>query len=142
MKKGRVLAIDYGSKKVGIATGDFENRIASPKAVIRNEGIKKLLVEILAFIEEYGVKFVIVGLPLNVEDGHIENRIMTDVRYFVSKLRAVSEGEFEVVLEDERLSSFEAGQLMDELETQGLEKLGKDAYSAQIILQRFFDRMG
>lgn len=141
MKKGKVLGIDYGSKRVGVASGDLEDRIAFPRDLFLNEGVEELTEKVAGLCKELGVVLVVVGLPLNMGEEHLENEIMADVRHFVDILRKVLDG-VEVEFFDERLSSFEAEKLMDEAaEASGKEPLSKDAYAAQVILQRFFDRM-
>ncbi len=134
MKKGKVLAIDYGTKRVGIATGDLELKMAFPRTIIKNKG--DLFHDILDFVNELDVKLIVIGLPLNMEEGHKENPIMKDVVKLVEKLE--KEG-LQVETVDERLSSFEA---------EGLTKPPKkgynrrlDAHAAQIILQRYFDNL-
>ena len=139
MKKGKVLAIDYGSKRIGTATGDFEVGVAFPRSVIQNVSRSKVLSEIESMVGELSIETIVVGLPLKMEDGQQENRIMNDVRFFVDKLKKKFP-EIDVQLFDERLSSFEADQLIKDLEKSGNEKaLGRDAYAACVILQRFFD---
>lgn len=136
---GMILAIDYGRKRVGIATGDAEIGIAFPRTVILNRGIPNLVVEINNLCEELGVSSVVVGLPLN-GDGMDENEVMTDVRVFVDELKKNMNG-VDVELLDERFSSFEADQLMNEAaEVSAGKTLGRDAYAAQVILRRFFDK--
>lgn len=142
MQKGKVLALDYGSKRVGIATGDFEDKIAFPRDVILNKGVDELVSTILKVAEELGVVLIVVGLPLNMEKDHFENRVMQDVRYFVKELKEELDEKIKVEFLDERLSSFEAGQILkNETFPSDRQKLGKDAYEAQVILQRFFDKM-
>ncbi len=64
MKKGKVLAIDYGSKRIGIATGDLELKMAFPRDIIKNKG--GILKEILDLVNELDVKLIVIGFPLNM----------------------------------------------------------------------------
>jgi len=138
MKKGKVLAIDYGSKRVGIATGDMEFGIAFPRAVLENKGVPVLIAEVKKFCDELEVDLIVVGLPLNMEREHEINKITNDVEYFVKELKKTLQG-IEVELFDERLSTFEGKELMEDIKKRSAKaKLGRDAYAAQIILQRFF----
>jgi len=140
MKK--VLALDYGTKRVGVATGEADFRIAFPRAVIENKGVEGLIEEINRLCEELEVDTIVVGLPLNMDEEHEENEMMQEVRYFVKELREKVEG-IDVELFDERLSTFEGKDLMrDAKNKSGKEELGRDAYAAQVILQRFFDKLG
>lgn len=140
-KIGRVLALDYGTKRVGVASGDADFCIAFPRAVIENKGVKKLVGEINGLCEELGVNTVVVGLPLNMDEEHEENEMMQEVRYFVKELRNVI-GDINVEFFDERLSTFEDNDLLNDARSKsGKEELGRDAYAAQVILQRFFDKL-
>lgn len=139
MKEGRALGLDYGTKRIGVASGDLKLRMAFPRLVIKNEGIKAVFEEINALVDELGVTLIVVGLPLAL-DGHSENKLMNDIRYFVKELRGRFSG-IEVEFLDERYSSFEADELMEDISQKGGDKIGRDAYAAQVILQRFFDTL-
>ena len=140
MNKGKVLALDYGKKRIGVASGDFELKIAFPREIIENREINYVVSKLSALCEELGVGIVIVGLPLNMEDGQKENAIMADVKIFVDTFRKVVGDKIEVLLFDERLSSFEAKALaMASSKPVRGKKILVDAHAAQIILQRFFD---
>ncbi len=127
--KGKVLALDYGSKRIGVASGDLEHGIAFPRDIIENKG--DIFGKILSLCEELDVVLVVVGLPLSMEQQQEENPLMREVSSFVEKLRARG---LEVALLDERLSSFEASQKIGR-------KQGVDAQAAQVILQRYFDSL-
>lgn len=132
MKNGKVLALDYGTRRVGVASGDLEMKIAFPREIIRNNG--DVLQKVLELAKELGVCLIVIGLPLSMDEGQGENPIMVDVRALADGIR---KGGFEVEFVDERLSSFEAAEMT------GMSGLGKaeklDAHAAQIILQRYFD---
>lgn len=133
----KILALDYGTKHIGLATGDLEIGIAFPRDVFENkEGVAG---KICALCEELGVKKVIVGMPLSMEEGQKENSIVGEVKGFVKELeeKLFEEG-VEIELFDERLSSFEAERLTGKSARKGGERL--DAHAAQIILQRWFDK--
>jgi len=132
----RILSLDYGSKKVGIATGDSVLKIGFPRDVIPNEGFESLANKVDSMLDEYGCKVVLIGLPLNDEGA--ENPILADVRKFAALLE--SRG-IKVELFDETLSSFEADALMkDALSKNGKNNLRRDAFAALVILQRFFEK--
>lgn len=132
MEKGKVLSIDYGEKRIGLASGDLEHRIAFPRDIIENKG--DALKRILDLCEKLDVKIIVIGLPLNMDEDCAENPVMKKVRKFVDELRSAVKGfGIQVELFDERLSSFEAKEL-----TSGMVDR-VDAHAAQIILQRYFD---
>ncbi|MFH1284220.1 MAG: Holliday junction resolvase RuvX [Candidatus Peregrinibacteria bacterium] len=139
MQKGKILALDYGAKRVGVASGDSEAGIAFPRCVISNNGILRLVEDIVALCVELDVRTIVIGLPLNMTEDQIENRIMPDVKKLADELGRELD-KVDVMFYDERLSSFEADELMNEAEkSYGKKPLGRDAYAAQVILQRFFD---
>ncbi len=142
MQKGKVLALDYGKKRIGVASGDFETKISFPRDVILNDGVDGVVEKIKTLCEELSVVEIVIGLPLNMDFEHLENEMLQEVKKFASLLTKGLEG-VRVTLFDERLSSYEAGQIMKESrEAYGADKqLPKDAYAAQIILQRFFDNL-
>jgi len=135
----KVLAIDYGKKRVGLATGSPDLGIAFPREVLLNSGVEALVMEVVIFVSENDVSLVVVGLPLHVHEGET-NRILPDVYKFVELLKSLLSG-IDVVLFDERYSSFEADELMSRVVEAGGNPLGRDAYSAQVILQRYFDKI-
>ena len=138
-KKGKVLAIDYGKKRVGVASGDLGFRIAFPRDVIENKGIPDLVEKITALAGELFAVLIVIGLPLNMDEKHLENKVMQEVKRFTSELGEKLK-DVEIQLLDERLSTFEADKLMKEAKAASKEPFGRDAYAAQVILQRFFDK--
>ncbi len=136
----KVLAVDYGKKRVGIATGDSNFRIAFPRVVLNNHGIKPLIDDIRKICDEIGVSMIVVGLPLSMQEEHIANEILKHVKIFVDELKS-SMKDIEIVLLDERLSTFEGQGLQNDVKNIGEKNpLEDDAYAAQIILQRFFEK--
>lgn len=127
MKSGKILAIDYGSKRIGLASGDLEHKIAFPRDVLENKG--NVFERIVGLCNELQVVLVVVGWPLSMKEEQQKNPILKGVRSFVNDL---GRSGFRVELVDERLSSFEAA-------GKKLEKGPLDAHAAQIILQRYFD---
>lgn len=134
MKKGKVLAIDYGSKRIGVASGDLGVKIAFPRIVIENKSMGFVMEKLLRICKELDVKMIVIGLPLRMEEEQKENKIMQGVKIFAKKLKNTLK-DVKIVLIDERLSSFEADELMKQYNLTGPD----DFYAAQIILQRFFN---
>lgn len=136
----KVLALDYGKKRIGLASGDTETKISFPQSIIENKGGDFVISEIIKFCEEWSVGLIVVGLPLNMDNDEEDNEMMKEVRFFVKKLK--DSIEVNVELFDERLSSFEAEEIMraDGKNTKD-QKEHKDAFAAQIILQRYFDSL-
>ncbi len=131
----KYLAIDYGQKRTGLAVCDPDERIASPLAVL--QGRKRLAERIAEIVRAEQIDAVVVGLPLNMDGsrGPQARKVMD----FASELGKVLE--IPIAFEDERLSSFEAGQ---RLAGTGLSRSGKarriDAVAAAHILESFLER--
>lgn len=133
----KVLALDYGTKRIGIASGDRGMGIAFPRDIVDNnpavfDKIEKLCVDL-------DVKIVIIGLPLSAKEEYAENKVMKSLRVFVDMLKKrLDLLNVEIEYVDERFSSFEASAVTGK---SGLSKKDKlDAHAAQVILQRYFDK--
>lgn len=120
-----ILGIDFGSKRVGIASTDESGKFALPRAVLPND--PKLLDAVLGLIKDGGVERVVVGESRNLDGSR--NPILTDAEIFAEALR---EQGVEVVFHPEVYSSMEADRL------QGWTEM-RDASAAAIILKSYID---
>ena len=135
---GRILAIDPGTKRVGLAITDETRAIATPLKTIDRTSWKKLLSEIKAVIGTYDAAAVVVGLPLN-SDGS-ESFMSKEARDIARKL-GLSLG-IPVYLQDERVTSYEArGRLWEQDIPPAQTKKFVDSEAAAIILTDFLDRL-
>jgi putative Holliday junction resolvase len=125
------LGIDYGEKRVGLATGSDETKIASPFFILENKSQDFLLTEIKKICEQENVEKIVVGLPLTMENK--EGTQAKEVLHFIDFLE--KNLPIPVITEDERFTSAIVDKLMSE---SGVKD--RDAVSAMIILQSFFDR--
>ncbi len=126
------LGIDYGEKRVGLATGSDETKIASPFFILENKNQDFLLGEIKKICEQENVGEIVVGLPLTMESkkGEQAEEVLRFVDFLKNNLA------MPVITEDERFTSAMVDKLMAE---SGVKD--RDAVSAMIILQSFFDRI-
>ncbi len=136
MKRGNILALDYGTKRIGLAVGDFETKMAFPKGVIQNKGFDFVLGEIISFCKEWDVRMIVVGLPIDMKYT-ADNEMTKKIKKFVVKLGTVLQ-DIDIELFDESLSTFEAEDLMDKSDVFKDKRAHKDELAAQIILHRFF----
>jgi putative Holliday junction resolvase len=131
----RILGIDYGSKRVGVALGDTESKIATPWSVLPNEGALALLAKIHDIVERDMVSEIVIGIPRPLKDSKIENDQIREVRKFMVGLEGLGLPLHE---EDEALSSkLAARQVAD-----AGEKGKRDDLAAAAILQTWLDRKG
>jgi putative Holliday junction resolvase len=133
---GRVLGIDYGDSRIGLAMSDPLKIIASPFKTIRNEGNEKCLQVFQSLIKEKDVEAIVVGLPIGLKG---QETVQTKkVREFTDLLYAL---ELPICLEDERLSSVSAEKSMIQQNIKtGHNKGLIDQRAAAIILQQFLDK--
>jgi len=130
----RILGIDHGDVRIGIAMSDETAFLASPLTTVRNG--KGAVDEIVALIEEHGVEKIIIGLPLNM-DGSAGSAV-EKVRKFAAKLsKKIS---VPIVESDERLTTVTAHHNLREAGLDGKQRKGVvDMAAAQIILQDWLD---
>lgn len=122
---GKLMAIDFGEKRVGIASTDDSGTFAIPRIVLLND--ENLLSEVLKFKEENQIEKVVVGESKNYQGE--ENAIMEKVREFTNALK---EREVEVILHPEILTTMEARQIQGQTEM-------TDASAAALILKSYID---
>lgn len=129
----RVLGIDYGSARVGLALGDTDARIASAWEVLENKGEEALVSEILNVMKREMAEKVIVGIPRPLSDTSMANDQVRKILTFVERLR--TEG-VDIETFDESLTSRIASQQAHESGRKG----SQDDLAAAIMLQGFLDR--
>ena len=132
----RILGIDYGDARVGIAVTDIMGFMANGVKTVKNKGTKKLLEELQSVIKEYNPEKIVVGLPKNM-DGTEGFRV--DATYeFVENLKTIYNGE--IILQDERLTSMEAKRYLSETNTFGKKRKDVlDTVAATLILEQYLN---
>jgi putative holliday junction resolvase len=133
---GTVLAFDFGEKRIGVAVGDMSVAIAHPLQTISGESNEVRFAAIAGMIAEWKPARLVVGLPFYL-DG-TEHELTRLSRKFARRL----EGRFGLptVMVDERLTSAEASQSLNEIGIRGRsQKAMLDQVAAQRILQSYFD---
>ena len=133
---GRLLAIDYGARRVGLALSDPLKMIASPYRTIINKNTTILIEEIERIIAAEDVELTIIGLPLGMAGQKTEQT--KKVEEFVDKL---TDRGIIIKYEDERWSSVAAKRSMKEQNIKsGYNKDLVDQTAAAIFLQQYLDR--
>ncbi len=141
MEEGKVLAIDYGKRRIGLSTGDLALKVAFPQGIIENKGLGFVIESLSDFCAKNNVKTIVLGLPLDTREGVEENSMTAQVRAFAYELKK-SLSNCEVKLFDEAFSSYEAEEMLHEAQKNaGKRKFYKDEFAAKIILERFFDSL-
>jgi putative Holliday junction resolvase len=83
----RVLALDYGSARTGVALSDASGTLARPVCVVKKAATEKGLAEVAGLVVENEVEHIVVGLPLTLRGEH--GKQATETQVFVTALRAL-----------------------------------------------------
>ena len=139
LRLGRVLGVDLGSRRVGLALSDPSRVIASPHAVVaRGAGDEDLIRALSPVILEWEVALVVVGLPLSLSgrDGPAARA----ARSVVDALQGSFGDEIPVVLHDERLTTITAQRSLREAGVRGRDQTAVvDKVAAAVMLQAYLD---
>ena len=135
----RIMGLDFGSRTCGVALTDELLLTAQPKEIIRRERpsqLRKTLQRIEELIGENNVGMIVLGLPLNMDDSQGERATLT--LEFQDKLQRRTG--LPVVMSDERLTTVEADELMDEMGIRGADrKKYVDMLAAAVILRDYMN---
>ena len=131
---GKLLGLDHGDKRFGIALSDAGKVIATPRRVV--EGVAALWDAIGALVGEEDIEAIVLGLPLNM-DGSEGPRARKVIEFSRELEKRTG---LQVYFWDERLSSFEAESALSEAGVHGRKRKSKvDMVAAQIILQGYLN---
>jgi putative pre-16S rRNA nuclease len=132
---GRVLGLDLGDARIGVAISDAARRMAVPLGTVRT-GAPADVRAIAGIIREHGVTLVVVGHPLLLS-GEAGERAHHAERFAGAIEKALG---VPVRLQDERLSTVEAERALRESGTSGRDRRGTiDRSAATVILQAWLD---
>ena len=123
----KYLGIDWGEKRIGLALGDSEIKLATPYKIVN--GID----EIIKIIKEEKIDVVVIGKPLKMQNEKL--KMQDEFLDFLVLLKKRLDIPIETV--DERLSSKAVDALPGDKKT----KAGRDAVAAMLILQNYLDRL-
>ena len=134
----RILGIDYGDARVGIAVSDLLGFMAQGVRTIKNRGTEKLLTELKEILDEYDLsphfRPYFIGLPKNMDGS--EGFRVDATHEFADALKTIYDGE--IVFWDERLSSVGAARFLNETNTRGKKRKDVlDTVAACIILDGY-----
>ena len=134
----RYIGLDLGSRTLGVSLSDSSGIIASSYTIIRhNEEYERLIEEVKKIIEEKKVDKIVLGLPKNM-NGTIGPK--GELSYKFKEMLESGTG-LEVILEDERLSTKEATNLLIKNDTSRKKRKEViDSLAATIILQSYLDK--
>ena len=134
MKEGRILAIDPGTKRIGLAVSDPLGISAQGLDSHTYQGYEKLVQYLKSLISEYSVRKIIIGLPLNLNG--TSGPKAKEALELAGKLK--NDLKIPIQTWDERLTSAQAERIMIQVDTRRKKRKElRDKLSAQIILQSY-----
>ena len=132
---GRILGIDYGDSRIGLAISDTNKIIASPFKTIKNKGFDKTKEKIFDIIQENKIEIIVLGLPISMSGA--DTNQTKRVRKFQ---HAIQDLDVPIQMQDERLSSLSAKKsLIQQKIKTGHNKHLIDSTAAAIFLQHYLD---
>jgi len=135
----RILAIDHGTKRMGIALSDEMGMIAQPLEFILAEPLSDFFTRLNQIIIEKQVERVLVGMPRNMDGSY--GTAALKVQEFIASLKETIS--VPIKTWDERLTSAQANRLLIQAEVRrDKRKQRVDAAAAAILLQSYLDSLG
>jgi len=131
----RILALDHGARRIGVAIADPETGMAFARRAIQRRNLDRDLALVRELCTLEAVERVVIGLPLNLDGS--EGPQAAQARAFGDRLVAIG---LDVVYEDERLSSWEAEERLGREGRRPDRRSGEvDSAAARVILQQYLD---
>lgn len=136
IKNKRILGVDYGDARTGLAVSDLSGFLASGIGTVKATGMRKTAEAVAEAAKKNDVCEIVLGLPVNMNG--TEGPRAEKARAFAAMLEEMTG--LHVTLFDERLTTSAAHQIMNLTDTRGKNRKGKvDTLSAEIILQDYLD---
>lgn len=135
MSKGRLIGIDHGNARIGLAVCDASWIVARELCVIKRKSKKEDFTRIAHIVKEQDAQGLIIGLPYNETDNPDQYSQADTVRLWTERLITVIDLPF--VFWDERFSSADAQQLAKSMKRKPAEAI--DDLAARLILQSYLD---
>lgn len=137
--KGRVLGIDFGEARTGLAISDASRMLASGVGNIKGGGLERSVEAIAEVVQTEKISGIVLGLPINMNG--TEGPRAARIRQFASMLEEKMP-DIPVALMDERMTTMAASRFLNETNTRGQRRKGViDTLSAEIILQNALDKL-
>lgn len=136
LPKGRVLGIDAGMARTGVALSDTDGFLASALCTIKANGVKDLAAQIRNKAAEHNVRAIVIGHPINMNGTLGESSAR--IHRLADEIRAICD--IPVILFDERCTTMVAASILNMTDTRGQKRKAViDNLSAEIILQNYLD---
>ena len=133
----RVMGVDYGDVRTGIALSDANRFLASGIGTIKEGGMRSTAKKVASLAAEHDVGIIVIGLPKNMDGS--EGASAQKIRAFAELLGGLTDVQIEFF--DERVSTMAAHQILNMTDTRGAKRKSVvDTLSAEIILQNYLDK--
>lgn len=130
----KILAVDYGAARTGLAVCDKTEFLASPVGTIKERDISKTIAHVANAVAEYDVKEVVIGLPRNM-DGSFGEKAQLCEQFALNLQKLV---DVPVRLWDERQTTMQAEKYLNEINVRGKKRKDViDEVAATIILESY-----
>lgn len=133
----RIMGVDYGDVRTGIALSDINRFLASGYGTIKEGGMRATAKKVAELAKENDVCKIVIGLPKNMDGS--EGASAEKIRAFAELLKGYTDAEIDFL--DERVSTMAAHTILNITDTRGEKRKGIiDTLSAEIILQNYLDK--
>ena len=133
----RVLGIDFGTRRIGLALSDPTGTLASPLPFLENTGLPKVSASLKELLQTHGIQTVVIGMPRNMDGTYGPSA--EKVREFIAQIQPHLSAK--IVALDERLTTAQASRGLSSIGLSQKDLRKKvDSSSACLILQQFLDR--
>ncbi len=133
--QGRLLGLDHGLKRIGVAVCDEMRIIARELTIITRQSKQEDFAKIAQIAQEQGVKGIVIGIPLDLDRQEGEYTRADTVRLWADRLREVVN--LPITFWDEQFSSVDAQDIAKQKKRKPTDPI--DDLSARVILQRYLD---
>ena len=132
----KIMAVDYGDARTGIAVCDRTEFLASPVGTIEERDFNKLIQKVSYMAKQYEVKEIVVGLPINMNGSKGPRAEKAEI--FANALNEMTD--IPVNMWDERLTTVSAHNILNETNVRGKKRKSVvDTVSATLILEGYLD---
>ncbi len=133
----RILGIDFGTRRIGLALSDPTGTLASPLPFLENTGLSEVAVKIKELVQGHGIQTVVVGMPRNMDGTY--GPAAQKVREFIAQIQPHLSAK--IISLDERLTTAQASRDLSQMGLSQKELRKKvDSSSACLMVQQFLDR--
>ena len=141
---GKLLGVDFGDKRTGLAISNESRTVASGITQISVGGMQKTAEAVAQIARERGVAGIVVGLPINMDGSHGPRAQHAEkfANLLIARLADTEGPVIPVAMLDERMTTMAASRYLNETDTRGAKRKGViDTLSAEIILQNALDKL-